>query len=184
MKYSLLLVVSVAALSLSGCKKAPEPAAQGADNAFNTETPVAAPAASAGQVFADTASASDAFEIQSSRLAATKAQSAKVKRFAEQMIKAHTESTAKLGTAAAAASPAIVPAGRVTPAQQQTLDALASKTGADFDKAYALAQVEGHQATLAALNAYSASGDVPQLKKFATDLIPIVTAHLNMARGL
>lgn len=83
---------------------------------------------------------SDTFEIESSKLAATRAQSAKVKRFAEEMIKAHTASTAKLKTAAAAASPALTPVPRLSPAQQQTLDAL---------------------------KAYSASGAVPSLKTFA-----------------
>jgi putative membrane protein len=58
------------------------------------------------------------------------------------------------------------------------------KTGADFDTAYAADQVAAHQATLDALKSYSTSGDVPALKTFATGLIPTVTAHLNMAKGL
>lgn len=139
---------------------------------------------SPGQAFANAAAASDAFEIQTSRLAATKASSAKVKRFAREMIKAHTDSTAKLKTAAAAAAPAITPNPALTPDQQQTLDALSAKSAADFDRAYADAQRRGHQATLDALQAYSASGDVPSLKSFATSLVPTVTAHLNMAKSL
>ncbi|QWT16683.1 DUF4142 domain-containing protein (plasmid) [Sphingobium xenophagum] len=81
----------------------------------------------------------DTFEIESSKLAATRAQSAKLK------------------TAAAAASPALTPVPQLSPAQQQTLDAL---------------------------KAYSASGEVPSLKTFAGELVPTVTAHLNMAKGL
>jgi putative membrane protein len=145
--------------------------------------PPAAPV-SPGQTFADTAAASDAFEIETSKLAATKAQSAKVKRFAEQMIKAHTDSTAKLKTAASAASPAIAPNAQLSPAQQQTLDALAGKSGADFDTAYAKAQVDAHQMALDALKAYANTGDVPSLKTFAGQVVPVVTAHLNMAKGL
>ncbi len=38
--------------------------------------------------------------------------------------------------------------------------------------------------TLDAPKAYSASGDVASLKAFATVLVPIVTAHFNMAKGL
>jgi putative membrane protein len=68
--------------------------------------------------------------------------------------------------------------------QQQKLDELKTKSGAEFDTAYAAAQVEAHQMTLDALKAYSASGDVPSLKSFATELVPVVTAHLNMAKGL
>lgn len=187
MKHSVLLAVSIAALGLAGCsKKAETPVANSSTAAGDVSLtpPVAATSASPGQAFADTAAASDAFEIQTSKLAATKAQSAKTKHFAEEMIKAHTDSTAKLKTAAAAASPAITPTPTLTAAQQQTLDDLSSKSGADFDRAYADAQRAGHQATLDALKAYSATGDVPPLKMFATELVPIVTAHLNMAKGL
>ncbi|WP_395396308.1 DUF4142 domain-containing protein (plasmid) [Novosphingobium sp. BL-8A] len=187
MKHSFLLVVSIAALGLGGCgKKAEKPVTENSTtvNDVSITQPVASPQATPGQAFADAAAASDKFEIESSKLAATQAKSANVKHFAEEMIKAHTDSTAKLISAAAAASPAIVPSPTLTPAQQQTLDGLASKSGAEFDKAYADAQRSGHQATLDALKAYSASGDVPSLKAFATKLVPIVTAHLNMAKGL
>ena len=57
-------------------------------------------------------------------------------------------------------------------------------SGAEFDAAYAKAQVEAHQMTLDALKAYAADGAVPTLKSFATELVPVVTAHLNMAKAL
>lgn len=153
-----------------------------ADNTANMSAAVAP--ASAGQTFANAAAASDAFEIATSNAALSTSHSAAVKAFANKMITAHTGSTAKLKTAAAAATPAIAPDATLTPDQQQTLDALKAKTGADFDQAYVDAQTAGHQKTLDTLKAYAANGDVPQLKKFATDLVPIVTAHLNMAKGL
>jgi len=188
MKHSVLFAVSIAALSLAGCgKKEETPAAENsiaADTSMNNAATASPAIVSPGQTFANTAATSDTFEIESSKLAASKASSAKVKRFAGEMIKAHTESSAKLKTAAAAASPAITPTPQLTPAQQQTLDTLASKSGAEFDSAYIDAQRQGHQATLDALKTYSASGDVPSLKAFATELVPIVTAHLNMAKGL
>ena len=58
------------------------------------------------------------------------------------------------------------------------------QNGAAFDSAYASAQVDAHQKTLNALKGYAASGDNAQLKTFATGMIPTVTAHLNMAKGL
>ena len=101
-----------------------------------------------------------------------------------QMVKAHTDSTAKLKTAAAAASPAIMPEPQLTGEQQQTLTDLGGKSGADFDTAYAKVQVDAHQMTLDTVKAYSANGDVAPLKAFATTLTPIVAAHLNMAKAL
>jgi putative membrane protein len=177
--------VSAAALAVASCGKKTEPAAPETSIAESTAaTPAAAENMTAGQSFANTAASSDTFEIETSRLAAEKATSAKVKAFAQSMIKAHTESTAKLKSAAAAATPPVTPVPQLTATQQQTVSELQGKSGADFDTAYAKAQVDAHQATLDALKAYSASGDVPSLKTFATGLVPVVTAHLNMAKGL
>jgi predicted outer membrane protein len=72
----------------------------------------------------------------------------------------------------------------LTADQQKKLADLKALTGASFDKAYAAAQVDAHQATLDALKGYSASGDVPELKSSATGLVPVVTGHLNMAKAL
>ncbi|QKS02132.1 DUF4142 domain-containing protein [Sphingomonas sp. CL5.1] len=154
------------------------------DNATATDASMIAAAPATGQGFANAAAASDAFEIATSKLALTASRSAAIKRFAQKMIDAHTGSTAKLKTAAASASPPITPDPTLSPDQQQKLDGLKAVTGSDFDKAYVNAQVAGHQAALDALNAYSATGDVAPLKTFATGLIPTVTAHLNMAKGL
>lgn len=191
MKNATILTLSSLALALAACgdKDATDDSATSAlPTAMATDGAMAdaatAPAASAGQTFANTAAASDMFEIESSKLAADKASSAEVKRFAQNMIKMHTDSTAKLKAAAAAASPAITPDPALNPMQQTTLDMLKGKSGADFDTAYAKAQVDAHQMTLDALKDYSATGDVPALKAFAGEMIPVVTGHLNMAKGL
>jgi len=202
MRHSTLILLSAATLALGACGHKSDDGAStnGGDatatsNLDGTDTSGAnvgagnaagntATAASGGQAFANAAAASDAFEIASSQLAKASAKSPAVKTFASHMIEAHTASTASLKAAAAAAKPAITPDPALTADQQQQLDALKGKTGADFDKAYADAQVAAHQKTLDTLKGYSASGDVPQLKALATKMIPTVTAHLNAAKGL
>ena len=83
------------------------------------------------------------------------------------------------------APPALTAANNALSAmQQQMLDGLKGKSGTDFDAAYAAAQVAAHQATLDALSAYAASGDNAALQEMAKGLVPTVTAHLNMAKGL
>lgn len=144
----------------------------------------AAPVPSGGQTFVNTAAASDAFEIATSKLALDQSKSASVKSFAKEMIKAHTGSTGKLKTITAGLTPPLTPDPTLTSDQQSTLDGLKAKTGSDFDTAYASAQVAAHQAALDGLKSYGATGDVPQLKDFANGLVPIVTAHLNMAKAL
>jgi putative membrane protein len=197
MKHYLLLAASITVLGLSACKKndadspaatstmaGPEETGMAAGGATDPAMAPDVAASSPAQTFANDAAASDTFEIESSKLAQDKAQSSKVKAFAAQMIKAHTDSTAKLKAAAAKSSPAITPVPQLNATQQQALDDLNAKSGADFDTAYIEAQTQAHQMTLDKLKAYAASGENAPLKAFATTLIPTVTAHLNMAKGL
>jgi putative membrane protein len=143
-----------------------------------------APSPLTAQGFANAAAASDKFEIESSKLAATAASSAAVKSFATKMISAHTGSTAKLKSTLAGMSPAVTPDDTLSADQQAKLDSLKGLNGSAFDSAYASAQADAHQKALDALNAYAASGDNAQLKTFASGLVPTVTAHLNMAKAL
>ncbi|WP_395336004.1 DUF4142 domain-containing protein [Novosphingobium sp. BL-8H] len=195
MRLRVLWTVSFAALALAGCKKEAPAANDAATTAPATpvvpgmvpgvETPAPAATLDPAQTFANAAAAGDAFEIEISKLAIANGQSAAVKRFANKMIDAHTQSTEKLKLAAGKVSPAITPDASLSDAQKQTRDALKDLKGADFDKAYAKAQVDAHQTTLDAVKAYAASADAPApLKDFAKALVPIVTAHLNMAKAL
>lgn len=186
MKPSILVTLSVSALTLASCGKKDEPMVNNnaVANSAGPVTTEAPPALSASQMFANAAAASDAFEIESSKLAATNAASAGTKAFAQSMIKGHTESTAKLKKAASEATPALTPDPTLAPDQVQALETLKGKQGAEFDAAYADTQTMAHEKTLATLRAYSTGGDVPSLKVFATAMVPIVTAHVNMAKGL
>jgi len=185
------MTLGAAALALAGCGSKTETSTTdtttvtaNSDGTMANDMAIV-PATSAGQTFANAAAASDAFEIATSQLADAQGASAKTKKFAADMIKAHTESTAKLKAAARAATPAIVPDATLTAEQQQVLDSLKGVKGADFDKGYATAQVDAHQKTLDALKANAGDNAVPQsLRDFATKLIPTVTAHLNMAKSL
>ncbi|QAY77867.1 DUF4142 domain-containing protein [Sphingosinicella sp. BN140058] len=192
MRLATLALVAASAIAVAACGQKQESAdgtntnvpaetnTAGLDPAVNT----AMPAASGGQTFANTAAASDAFEIATSQLAEANGQSAAVKKFAEQMIKAHTESTAKLKTVTAGLATPITPSPTLSAQQQGVVDDLRSKTGASFDQAYIAAQQAAHQQTLDALRTYAGTGDVAELRTFASDLTPTVAAHLNMAKGL
>jgi putative membrane protein len=139
---------------------------------------------SPAQTLADTAAAADAFEIRSSELALDKATAPAIKAFARRMVDAHIVSSEKLKAAASAATPAIVPNPTLTPEQDTQLEELKGMQEVDFDRAYLSAQVSGHRKTLAALQAYAANGDVPQLRTFAAATAPTVATHLGMARAL
>lgn len=185
MKFKAMIMLS-GSLALCACGPRGETAGNDVNIAMDNgmANQATAPAPLTAQGFANAAAASDRFEIESSRLAAASAQSAAVKSFADQMIAAHTASTAKLKATAGALSPAITPDDTLSPDQQSLLDSLKALKGADFDSAYSAAQVNAHQAALDALNGYAASGDNPKLKELASGMVPTVTAHLNMAKGL
>jgi putative membrane protein len=194
MSFRTLAILSASALTLAACGKPAEPTAAntmtvdnttlGADAPLTANDTALATAASPAQTFVNTAAASDAFEIATSKAALEKSSSAAVKKYANQMIEAHTASTAKLKSTVAAMPTPLTPDPKLTAEQQAKLDALTAKSGADFDTTYVAEQQAAHQQTLDALRAYAASGDVPALKTFASGLVPTVAAHLNMAKSL
>jgi putative membrane protein len=148
------------------------------DNAVANDATTAAPMTA--QQFANTAAASDAYEIASSKLATEKAQAAELKSFAQQMVKDHTASTAKLKSAAGS----IKPDPTMNPEQQANIDALEAASGAAFDTAYRTQQLAAHQKALTALQGYAAAGDNEALKTFASETAPIVQGHLTMLQGM
>ena len=134
--------------------------------------------------FANTVAASDAFEIESGKLAEQKSTTAAVKDFAKMIQTDHKKSTEELKAAAAKAQPAITPSPALTAEQQGNLDKLKAASGADFDKLFADQQIAAHQKALDALSAYAAGGDVPVLREFAGKVVPVVQSHLDKARAL
>jgi putative membrane protein len=198
MKYLASVATAALALSLAACGPKAEQATDNAVNAtgdavtdLGNATSNALDAAGdalqptpSGQTFADTAAKSDAFEIAAAKLAKTNASSAKVKAFADDMIKAHTGSTAKIKAAAAKASPAITPDPTLTGEQNDDLAELGKLKGADFDKAYIDGQIDAHDDALELMENFAKDGDVPSLKTAAGEIAPVVKTHLDMAKAL
>lgn len=141
-------------------------------------------ALSPAQKFANDVGASDYYEIEAGKLAQEKAQAKGLKDFGKLMVEHHTASTDKLKAAGAKASPAITPNPALTAEQEANLAALRAADGAAFDAAYKTQQVAAHEKALAAVKAYAATGDVPELKKFASDAEKIVEAHLKKIESL
>lgn len=190
-----IILLSAASLALSACgSNSDEPAGTATSDAAVTGDMAAGAGAATGtnqesamaggnQQFVDTVAASDAFEIQSSQLAQTKATSKAVKDFAAMMIDHHTQSTADLKRAALGASPSVLASGQLTAAQRVDLDALRN-AGADFDKVYVQQQVAAHEAAKALLSDYSATGAPGPLRDFASKTVTLVSGHLDQAQKL
>ena len=149
------------------------------ESAADAVTPTPSP-----QDFVNTAAKSDAFEIAAAKLAEKNAASAEVRSFAAQMIKAHTESTTKIKTAAGKASPAITPDATLTADQVDDLAELGQLTRAKFDAEYIDGQVDAHESALALMQGFARGGADAGLKAVAGEIAPIVEGHLKMARDL
>ena len=189
MQFKTFLLMAALPISLSACGRSDEGnvatdlnnAAAGDVGLGNEGMSIAS---SGAQDFTNKAAASDRFEIETSKLAAASASSAAIKEFALMMVTAHTDSTAKLKSTVAGDPSGITIDDALNAEQKSTLDDLKSKKGAEFDAAYAAAQVSGHDKTLTALKDYAAAGDNNALRAFAQELIPTVTEHLEKAKAL
>lgn len=124
------------------------------------------------------AGAGDMFEIESSKAVLETTRNAALKDFANMMVKAHTESTAKVKAAANEAG-MTVPAPKLNPAQQTMLDEIKSAQGKDRDTVYMRHQATAHAEALNLHRGYASSGDSAPLKKAAGEIAPVVQQHID-----
>jgi putative membrane protein len=131
--------------------------------------------------FVQNAARGDMYEIQAGQLAAQKSQNAKIKDFAQTMVKDHTQTTQMLMMA--------LPSGMTAPKdldkrRQGMLDNLKNSPSGEFDKRYVTQQVAAHKEALTLMQGYAKHGDNAQLKSFASVAAPKIQQHLNMAKML
>lgn len=131
-------------------------------------------AAMPAEQFVTTAAISNMFEIQSSMMAKSMADSADVKAFAEQMIVDHTKAGEDLKKAAGGRVP-----DTLDDKHQSMIDQLNNAHGAAFDKSYVDMQVNAHKEAVALFTNYSQSGDNATLKDFAAKTLPILQQHYD-----
>lgn len=134
--------------------------------------------------FASTAAISDMFEIESSRLAAERAKSQKIKDYAQQMIKDHTTSTNELKSTLQQAKVDVTLPTALDQQHQEMLTDLRNASADDFETKYLDQQTTAHQQAVDLHRGYAESGDNPQLKQLAAKMAPIVQQHLDMVKKL
>lgn len=132
--------------------------------------------------FVTAASAGGQTEVLASRLAATQAQSSKIKSFATTMITDHGHANAQLKEIAQKGGYTL--STMPTREQEANLDKLRSLHGKDFDTAYAAMMVKDHRDTVALFQSESTSGNDADLKQFATQTLPTLQHHLALATSL
>ncbi|MES2279645.1 MAG: DUF4142 domain-containing protein [Bacteroidota bacterium] len=121
-------------------------------------------------------------EVAIAKLAQTKATSAKVKEFADMMVADHGKANEEL--MALAKSKNITLPATVSADKQKEMDDLGKKTGADFDKAYVDAMVDGHKKTVDLFTDESKNAKDADLKAFVDKTLPTIKMHLEHIQGI
>jgi putative membrane protein len=152
-------------------------------------TPVTAPGKPAphytnpqDRLFVHLAATGGMAEVQTAKLAQSRAQSDAVKGFAERMAKEHAKANSRLhGLAKKAAVP--LPQD-VDPDHKADRAELEQLSGRDFDIAYLRKQVVDHQKTAQILLWEMSQGQDAQLQHFAGETLPVVLEHLEHAQAV
>ena len=131
--------------------------------------------------FAAQADQAGMLEIKLADLALQKSHNSQVKSFARKMKHDHTQANEKLKNVVGSNKqlPADLNAG-----QQQQVSTLESKSGSEFDKAYADQAVQDHQKAVSLFENASTNAPTEQLKNYASQTLPTLKEHLKLAQQL
>ena len=133
--------------------------------------------------FVQAATESDTFEIREAQTATTQSQDARIRAFAQEMIRDHTQTTQTLQQAAATAGLPPPPMA-LSGDQSMLLSSLQSQRGPDFDKTYVRHQILGHTQALTVERGYADGGSDAAVRRAASSAVPLIQHHLDMARKL
>jgi len=176
-KYALL---AASALSLAACGQ--QTTTETTETTPATEA-VAPAAAMSDADFAQAVANADAFEVQSSELAASRAARQEVKDFASMMVRDHTQTTQEL-TALAPQINLTPPTPQLDGQKADRLNALRSASGEAFDDAYLDAQVAAHEEAVRTFENYVAGAPAGPLRDWANTTLPKLRTHLQQVQQL
>lgn len=167
-----MLVLPVTGMAQSGTTTAPAP----------TQSTMAQELDGDDKDFLENAAQSGHAEIEGSKLAQSKAMSAEVKAFAEQMIADHTRVSEEL--TALAKSKGYTPPTEPSVVQRTKLKALSAMDDG-FDESYAdQIGVSAHEDAIELFKEAAEDAEDPDIKAFAAKTVPELEKHLKMARDL
>lgn len=132
--------------------------------------------------FAETAADDGMLEVKLSELAATNAFSEDVKALALTMIKDHSAVNDELKGMAEKKNIALP--GDMSEGNRETYTEMAGKSGKDFDEAYTDHLVKAHKNAIKNFEKEADKGNDADLKLWASEKLPTLQHHLQMAEEL
>ncbi len=134
--------------------------------------------------FVKIVSSSNAFEIESSKLAEQKSALPDVKEFATQMIADHTKAGEDLKAALAGSGAAEPPTTALAPKHAAMLKLLQDADAASFDMLYIDMQAGAHMEAVSLFQTFAKGGDNDAVKAFATATLPTLQMHKEHVKDL
>ena len=146
-------------------------------NALKDTAPKTIAATKEDAGFAIEAASGSLAEVELGKLALHNGENKRVKNFGAMMIKDHSKANVKL--MALAKNKNITLPAKPSVADQQIIDKLSKKWGAEFDKAYIQDMIADHEDDIKAFENASKNGSDPDIKAFATKTLPMLKNHLD-----
>ena len=121
-------------------------------------------------------------EVELSKAAQANAQEQTTRDFAQHMVTDHQTMNDRLMKIGGDLNPAI-PKQRLDPEHQAVSKDLQAKDKSGFDRVYLVGQVQDHQKTVELLLWEISAGQNADLLRFASEALPTVMSHLEMAKA-
>ena len=120
-------------------------------------------------------------EVELGKVAAEKGSHQRVKDFGKRMQADHSKANEQLKKIAAKKGVDLPtePSGE----HKSTMDKLTKLSGAEFDREYMDAMVEDHKEDIEKFQTQADKGKDPDVKKFASDSLPVLKKHLELAQS-
>jgi len=121
-------------------------------------------------------------EVELGKLAQDKAASQRVKDFGNMMVTDHSKANDDLKSLASSKN--ITVPSALGKEEQEDVDKLSKKSGADFDKAYMKMMLDDHKKDVAEFKKCSTKSDDADIKDFTIKTQPVLQKHLDSAKAI
>ena len=153
----------------------------------STQNPPVGPTTSAGtqsdvnadMTFIRHAGSSNLMEIRLGQVAQSRASNSAVKQFGQRMIDDHTRLQNQLTAVVSSAGVSFVPG--MDASHQQLASRIERLSGAEFDRTYMQAMIQGHQDDINQFQTQSQSARSTQVRNLASGSLPLLQQHLSLA---
>ena len=132
--------------------------------------------------FTHKAASGNLAEVAMGELAQERGSRPEVKEFGQRMIEDHSRANEAL--TAVAEKKGITTPTEPGPEERETMQRLSALNGEEFDRQYARLMVEDHRKDVAMYRAMAESSEDADLKKYASDTLPVLQEHLTLAESM